>query len=89
MRQQIARTLISEAMDQLCELPVGGIGPDGYTLDDLDVAAMRGGYIENNATFDIGQRVYRLLETALEHLSEVESEAESARTLDDAGNACK
>ena len=61
---------MSEVMDMLCQLPVGGIGPDGPTWDELDAAAERGEFLDGEAVHDMGQRMYRTLEDAIRQANE-------------------
>ena len=56
---------IQEVMGLLCNLPSGGIGPDGATIEELDIVAEKGAYLDNDAVFDMGQRMYRILEKAI------------------------
>jgi len=70
-------TAIREVMDLVCELPIGGIGPDGYTTAELQEAANCGECVDGNAVHDIGQRIYRILEDALSNdKAQLRSEAE-------------
>jgi len=63
-----ARHLIEEAMKSLAQMPIGGIGKDGVTLEDIDETEKKGKVIIDDATYHQSQKAWRLLEKAQEIL---------------------
>lgn len=58
--------LIAEAMEVVQYMPCGGIGRNGATMAEIEEAHAKGRAIEDDATYDCAQRVFRLLEQAIE-----------------------
>ncbi len=59
------REQLERAMDQLAEVPQGGIGVDGPTLKELEAIEEQGHYCEDDANYHIAQKVWRMLERLL------------------------
>lgn len=63
---------VKNVMDMLRQLPCGGIGEDGMTMDELESVAETGTYAGYDAMYDMGQRMFRTLESALDESKERE-----------------
>ena len=64
-----AKEAIETAMYQATELPCGGIGPDGPSLEELrEYVNQNGKPMEDDAVYQSGQEIYRLLEIALKEM---------------------
>ena len=66
-RRSSTEELIEQAMDELQNMPCGGIGADGPTLDEIDAHVEETEEcIDNDAFLHTAQRTWRLLERALD-----------------------
>lgn len=62
------KQLLLEIQETAEMMPVGGIGADGPTIDELNQAAKEGQPYGGDANYDTAQRIWRLAETALTNL---------------------
>ena len=59
---------IKAAMEVLCDMPCGGIGGDGWTMEEIDAVEQTGHPAENDATYHQAQKAWLLLDRALSDL---------------------
>lgn len=63
------REIIKDTMYVVENLPMGGIGEDGPTQDDLDAASNEGHPIDQDAVYHAGQQIWLNLRKALDELN--------------------
>jgi hypothetical protein len=63
------REIIKDTMYVVENLPMGGIGEDGPTQDDLDAANNEGHPIDQDAVYHAGQQIWLNLKKALDELN--------------------
>jgi hypothetical protein len=66
------REIINSTMQVAENLPMGGIGEDGSTQEDLDAADNEGHPIDNDAVYHAGQQIWLNLKKALNELNTLE-----------------
>jgi hypothetical protein len=60
------KELIKDAMDVLMGNPAGGVGPNFASMEEMIECWQQGKCLDDDASTDICQHAYRLLEKALE-----------------------
>ena len=63
------REIIKDTMYVVENLPMGGIGEDGPSQDDLDAANNEGHPIDQDAVYHAGQQIWLNLKKALDELN--------------------
>ena len=54
--------VISEVMELLCEIPQGGVGANGSTMEEIEQAERDGHNVENDAVYHVVQKAWLLLD---------------------------
>lgn len=74
-RLDITTTAIHLAMEELENMPCGGICEDGPTLEQLDAHVDEtGGVWGGDAMYHAAQRAWRILEAALDDVATIDAE---------------